>query len=91
MKTVSDIAKTIIAGGFSNEDLRSINDAIKYAMDRNNYVMKRSLGVGDRVKFTNKAGRDISGLITKINQKTVMIKTANEGNWKVSTSLVKKA
>ena len=91
MKTVSDIAVAIIGGKFSNDDLRSLHDAIKYAMDRNTYVTKVSLGIGDRVTFSNKAGREISGIITKINQKTVAIKTANEGNWKVSTSLVKKA
>lgn len=45
---------------------------------------------GENVEFTTKQGLVIKGVIEKKNRKTILVKT-DEGKWKVSPSLLRKA
>lgn len=45
---------------------------------------------GENVEFSTKQGLVIKGVIEKKNRKTILVKT-DEGKWKVSPSLLRKA
>ncbi len=42
--------------------------------------------VGDRVGFVSKHGKDIVGVVIRLNRKTVTIKTFEDGQWRVHYS-----
>ena len=50
---------------------------------------RRTLVIGDAVEFVAR-GVLISGEVTKINRKTVMVRQAGFGNWKVPAEMLKK-
>ena len=50
---------------------------------------RRSITVGDTVEFVAH-GKVINGSVTKINRKTVMVRQAGFGNWKVPAEMLKK-
>jgi len=47
--------------------------------------------VGDRVSWTGSDGNVHSGIIIRLNNKTASVKIDNEGYWKVSPELLRKA
>ena len=57
----------ILAGNFTNEQLTSIGDAIKFARARITEKSIRTLRLGTSVRFTsNKNGMTYSGTVDKI-------------------------
>ena len=46
--------------------------------------------IGDNVYFMSKAGEKISGVIKKINQRSITVDTGDFSQWKVSPSLLTK-
>lgn len=90
MKTVSEINKAILSGNFSPDDIRSIQQALKAAYSNMQTREKFSYRVGEEVTFKARSGEYISGKITKINQKTINVRTNTGMEWKVSPSLLKK-
>lgn len=86
--SIQTINAEILAGRFTNEDLNSIIDAVKYARSRLQKQTIRSLMLGDNVNFTSsKTGRNITGTVFKIAQKYVTVKTI-EGLWKVPANML---
>jgi len=84
----STIASTIIAGNYTNDELNSIQEAIKYAKSRLGKSRIRSLMLGDSVYFTStKTGRTVNGTVNKIAQKYVTVRTI-EGLWKVPANML---
>jgi hypothetical protein len=71
----------------TTEDLTDLVDAIK--MRRQNLTKKtvRSLNVGDTVKFTGRAGVDVTGTVSSVKIKNVIVKTPT-GNWRVPASML---
>ena len=62
------VASTIIAGNFTNDELASIIEAVKYARSRLQKQTIRSLMLGDAVNFTStKTGRNITGTVYKLS------------------------
>jgi small-conductance mechanosensitive channel len=88
--TISDVNGAILYGNFSNTELGSIIDAIKFARARLTEQTKRSLRVGDSVNFTSsKTGQNVTGLVTKVAIKYVTVKTVN-GLWRVPANMLTK-
>ena len=80
--TVEQIRKEIINLHRFN-DLSKIEDTIKTAKNR-------FFRVGTKVSFKAKRlSTRVYGTIDKVNPKTIGVKTEDDGNWKVSKSLLK--
>ena len=87
---ISQINGAILAGGFTNTELSSIIDAVKYARSRLTQVAKASLMCGDQVKFTStKNGMTYTGVVTKIAIKYVTVHT-KQGAWRVPANMLSK-
>lgn len=63
--TVQEINRAIIAGTFTNDDLNSIIDAVKYARSRVANQVRFSVRMGQNVEFTNKHGFKVRGTVEK--------------------------
>jgi hypothetical protein len=87
---ISQINGAILAGGFTNQELVSIIDAVKYARSRLTQAAKASLMCGDRVQFTStKLGTTLQGTVTKIAIKYVTVHTPR-GAWRVPANMLAK-
>lgn len=90
MKTVSAISNALLLGNFSADELKTIQNALKVAYTSMQTVAKFSYEQGDKVYFTTRNGDKVMGVVSKINQKTITVKTVTS-TWKVSPSLLRKA
>jgi small-conductance mechanosensitive channel len=87
---VQQINTAIITGTFTNLELASMIDAIKFARSRLTQVTKQALRVGDSVEFTStKTGQTVQGQVTKIAIKYVTVRTAT-GLWRVPANMLTK-
>ena len=85
---ISQVNQAIMYGNFTNDELSSIIDAVKYSRARLTREVKRGLAVGDNVNFTStKLGRNVTGVITKIAIKYVTVRTAT-GLWRVPANML---
>ena len=85
---IMQINTEILQGGFTNDQLTSIIDAVKFAKARLGDMNKRALRIGDEVSFTSsKTGRTMQGTVTKIAIKFVTVKT-NMGLWRVPANML---
>lgn len=81
----------IMKGNYSNEDLNSIMDAVKYARSQLGRAKLRSFGVGDAVKFTsNRNGRVYQGVVEGVKIKNVIVATAL-GRFRVPANMLEAA
>ena len=88
MTTLIEIKQAIIFGQFSNDELGSIADAIRFARSQLTQQNRRSLTIGTSVKFTNsKTGQDITGTVDKVAIKFITVRTI-DGLWKVPASML---
>jgi hypothetical protein len=86
--TISEINSALIGGKFTNDELTSVIDAIKYARSRLGAQVKRSLTKGATVKFTSsRDGREHTGVVTKIAIKYVTVKVGVM-QWKVPANML---
>jgi hypothetical protein len=87
---IMEINTAILQGGWTNDQLSSMIDAVKFARARLTEQSKRSLSIGDNVNFTsNKTGMNITGFVTKIAIKYVTVKTT-QGLWRVPANMLTK-
>ena len=85
---ITQVNQAIMHGNFTNDELSSIIDAVKYGRARLTREIKRGLAVGDNVNFTStKLGRNVTGVITKIAIKYVTVRTAT-GLWRVPANML---
>lgn len=82
----SEIARAIIAGQWTTADLAQIVEAARFAQQRRTLQVVNTVGVGTKVRFQGKAG-EVQGVVTKVNNKTLMVKSNSGTMWKVSASL----
>lgn len=88
---VSQINSEIIQGTFTNDELNTIIDAVKFARSRIATQMKFTLRAGADVKFTSsKTGQVVQGKITKVAQKYATVSTS-QGMWKVPMNMLETA
>ena len=84
---IDQIKTEIIAGNFTHEDLSSIAEALKFARGRLTRKVKQGLTVGDNVNFTDRNGRNYTGVVTKIAIKFVTVRTV-AGLWRVPAAML---
>jgi len=88
---IKQINQAIMFGDFSNDQLNSIIDAVKWARSNLTQQMKREIRIGSEVKFTStKRGIVIHGTVVKIAQKYVTVKTMTE-QWRVPANMLESA
>ena len=88
MMTVQEINRAIMNGNFTNDELSSIIDAVKWNRSQLTRTVKRSLSLGDNVNFnSSKLGRNVTGVVTKIAIKYVTVRTS-AGLWKVPANML---
>ena len=75
MTTLQEINTAIVTGSFSDAELTSIADAIRFARSQLTRRATVTLRVGPKVKFTSSTtGRDVTGSVTKVNRKFIHVK-----------------
>jgi small-conductance mechanosensitive channel len=85
---ITQINTAILQGGWTNDQLSSMIDAVKFARARLTEQTKRSLRIGDNVNFTStKLGRNVTGVVVKIAIKFVTVKTVS-GLWRVPANML---
>lgn len=85
---IQKINSAIMFGTWTDTELRSMMDAIKFSRAGLQKQIKRSLSIGDNVNFTSsKTGQNITGVVTKIAIKYVTVRTVN-GLWKVPANML---
>jgi hypothetical protein len=86
--SIQTVNAEILAGNFTNDQLTSIIDAVKFARTRLGRQSIRALSIGDNVNFNStKLGRNVTGVVTKIAIKYVTVKTVS-GLWKVPANML---
>jgi len=87
---IMEINTAILQGSWTNDQLSSMIDAVKFARARLADASKRSLAVGDSVNFTSsKTGQNMTGFVTKIAIKYITVKTLG-GLWRVPANMLTK-
>ena len=91
MLTIQDINGAIMSQSWTNTQLSSMIDSVKYARSRLTRQTKASLMCGDQVQFTSsKNGMTYTGTVTKIAIKYVTVRTP-QGAWRVPANMLTKA
>lgn len=88
MLSIQEVNSAIMSGTWTNTELSSMIDAVKWNRAQLQKTIKRSLMIGDSVNFDSaKLGRNVTGMVTKIAIKYVTVKTAT-GLWKVPANML---
>ena len=88
MLTIQDVNKAIMLQEWTNTELSSMIDAVKWNRERLAKRIKYSITVGDNVEFTSsKTGRLTRGFVTKVAIKYVTVNTGM-GLWKVPANML---
>ena len=87
---IKQINSAIMFGTWTDIELRSMIDAVKWNRAQLVQQTKRSLRIGDNVNFTSsKTGVNTTGVVMKIAIKYVTVKTVN-GLWRVPANMLTK-
>lgn len=87
---IQTINTAILNGTWTNAELMSMTDAVKFARKRLTERNKATLMLGDTVNFTStRTGRNVTGTVIKIAIKYVTVRTL-EGLWKVPANMLNK-
>jgi hypothetical protein len=90
MRTIQEINQAIMFGDWTNTELTSMIDAVKWRRATLSKLTKASLMIGDTVNFTSsKTGMNVTGTVIKIAIKYVTVRTA-QGLWKVPANMLTK-
>lgn len=85
---IKQVNSAIMFGTWTNTELTSMLDAIKFARASLQKQVKRGLRIGDNVNFTSsKTGQNVTGTVTKIAIKYVTVRAVN-GLWKVPANML---
>jgi len=88
MLSIKEVNQAIMLQSWTNTELSSMIDAVKWSRERLSKQIKRSISVGDNVEFTsNKTGRLMRGFVTKVAIKYVTVNTGL-GLWKVPANML---
>ena len=90
-RTTIDDVLTYISTQASQQDMAKIVDAYRFRQDSLRRSAKAQFSKGDTVTWHNsRTGSVMTGSITKINQKSIDVRTA-QGIWRVGANLLKRA
>jgi len=88
MLTIQQVNSAIMLQSWTNTELSSMIDAVKWNRANLANQIKRSIQVGDNVEFTSsKTGRLTRGHVTKIAIKYVTVNTGM-GQWRVPANML---
>ena len=87
---IQQVNSAIMFGDFTNEEISSIIDAVKFARASIANQNKRALTLGTIVKFTSsRTGMPVTGTVQKINRKFIIVReTNNLSNWRVPANML---
>jgi len=86
---IKEINTAIMHGDFTNEQLNSITDAIRFARAQLVVRNKSVLTIGSNVKFTSSTRGTISGVVKKINRKFIIVDQPGQfRSWKVPANML---
>ena len=86
--SIQTVNAEILQGNFTNDQLTSIIDSVKYARAKLTRHNIRGLQVGDNVNFNStKQGRNVTGVVMKIAIKYVTVQTS-AGLWRVPANML---
>lgn len=94
VSTISGVNQAIISGQFTNDQLDSIIQAIKFARSQIINQVRFTLVKGTKVKFTSsKSGQTILGTVEKVNRKFVLVREDKPGSliggvWRVPANML---
>ena len=88
MLTIQQVNSAIMLQTWTDLELRSMIDAVKWNRANLAQRIKRSISRGDNVEFTSsKTGRLTRGFVTKVAIKYVTVDTGM-GQWRVPASML---
>jgi hypothetical protein len=88
MLTIQQVNQAIMLQSWTNTELSSMIDAVKWNRTQLSKQIKRSISVGDNVEFTsNKTGRLMRGFVTKKAIKYITVNTG-AGLWRVPANML---
>jgi hypothetical protein len=88
MLTIQQVNQAIMMQEWSNTELSSMIDAVKWNRERLARQIKRTIRQGDNVEFTSsKTGRRTRGFVTKVAIKYVTVNTGM-GLWRVPANML---
>ena len=88
MLSIKEVNSAIMLQSWTDTELRSMIDAVKWNRANLAKQIKRSITVGDNVEFTSsKTGRLTRGFVTKIAIKYVTVNTGM-GLWRVPANML---
>ena len=91
MKTIQEVNSAIMFGAWTNVELASMIDAVKWNKAQLSRNVKNSIKPGQMVKFTSsKTGQTMVGDVTKIAIKYVTVRTP-AGMWRVPANMLEAA
>lgn len=85
---IIDINYAIMHGQFTNEELNSIVDAVRYVRAQVGRRTINTLKKGDRVEWNGRTGHK-TGLVVDIKVKNVIVQTSTM-TWKVPANMLTK-
>ena len=86
---IKQINTAIMQGDFTNEELNSIGDAMRFARAQLVVRNKSVLTIGSNVKFTSSTRGIISGVVKKINRKFIIVDQPGQfRSWKVPANML---
>ena len=86
---IKQVNTAIMQGDFTNEELNSINDAIRFARAQLVVRNKSVLTIGANVKFTSSTRGTISGVVKKINRKFIIVdQPSQHRSWRVPANML---
>jgi len=94
LSQIQQVNKAIMFGNFTNDELNSIADAVKFARASIAKQNKREMGIGTVVKFTNsRTGMIVTGTVKKVNRKYILVNEQKPGSligstWRVPASML---
>lgn len=94
LSQIQQVNQAIMFGNFTNDELNSIGDAIKFARTQIAKQNKREMTIGSVVTFTNsRNGLVITGTVKKINRKFILVNEQKSGSligstWRVPASML---
>ena len=84
---VQDINSAIISGIYTNDDLNSIINAIKFARTQLTKQQARALRVGDQVRFSSR-GNTFFGTIERVKLKNAFVKVGMASRFNVPLNML---
>jgi Mechanosensitive ion channel len=88
MLTIQEVNRAIMLQEWTNTELSSMIDAVKWNREQLSKRIKRSISVGDTVNFTSsKTGRNVTGTVIKVAIKYVTVRTI-DGLWRVPANML---